>query len=113
MNGVEYRKGAARPAMECWLKDDDGALIDFSTGSPTFSLKIGRIGEIALLTKTTGIAGAAGAGEEPTGTPNVVVTWVAGDLNITPGPYLAQLTVTVSSLPRLFAWPFTITDVIT
>src|SRR4051812_47963008 len=100
MAAIKYYANAERPVLQLWLQDDDGDLIDFSTGSPTFALKLGNAGETALLTKTSGIAGAAGAGVEPTGTPNVVVTWSAGELNITPGPYSWQLTVTTSSLDR-------------
>ena len=113
MSGVVYAKTADRPALELWLKDDDGTLIDYSTGSPTFSLKIGLAGSAALLTKTSSIAGAAGAGSEPDGTPNVVVTWTAGELALTPGNYVGQLTITTSSLDRVFTFPVTITDVVT
>lgn len=113
MAGVRYYSTAERPALELWLLDDDGALIDFSTGSPTFVFKIGNAGSAALLTKSAGIAGAAGAGVEPTGTPNVVVTWSAGELAIAPGAYRWQLTATSSSLDRVFAGPFAVLDVVT
>jgi hypothetical protein len=110
---VRYYSTAERPALELWLLDDDGTLIDYSTGSPTFVFKIGNPGETALLTKSSGIAGAAGAGTAPTGTPNVVITWTAGELNIATGSYTGFLTATTSSLDRVFAFPFTILPVAT
>lgn len=112
MARVSYHSTADRPVLELWLFDDDGTLIDFSSGY-TFSLKIGQPGAAALLTKSSSIAGAAGAGTEPDGTPNVVVTWTAGELAIAVGNYVGQLTCTNSSLDRVFQFPFQITDVIT
>jgi hypothetical protein len=112
MSPVSYHSTADRPVLQLWLQDDDGTLIDFSSGY-TFSLKIGEPGSAALLTKSSSITGAAGAGTEPTGTPNVTVTWTAGELALTPGNYTGQLTATISSLDRVFTFPFTITDVIT
>jgi hypothetical protein len=112
MKNVRYHTTAERPALELWWFDDDGTLIDFSTGY-TFSLKVGSAGSTALLTKTSDITGAAGAGVEPTGTPNVVVTWTAGELALTTGTYLAQLTATSSSLDRVAAFQMQILPVIT
>lgn len=109
---LRYHTTAELPALEMWLLDDDGTLIDFSTGW-TFSLKIGEVGQVALLTKTTGITGAAGAGSEPTGTPNLTVAWAAGELAITPGIWTWQLTATASSLDRVFAGTIQILDVVT
>ena len=107
-----YHKSAERPALKLWLLDDDGTLIDFSSGW-TFSFKIGRLGAAALLTKTTNITGGAGAGVEPTGTPNVLITWTAGELNLTAGIYEWQLTCTTSALDRVFAGRIQILDVVT
>jgi hypothetical protein len=104
-----FVRNADRPAVEAWIFDDDGTLIDFSSGY-TWSLKVGVPGSTALLTKTTNIAGAAGAGVCPTGTPNVVITWTAGELNLTPGVYNVQLTATASSLDRVFTGQITILD---
>jgi hypothetical protein len=112
MTVVRFHKTADRPALKLWLQDDDGTLIDFSSGW-TFSFKIGNPGSAALLTKTSSITGAAGAGTEPTGTPNVTITWTAGELNLTPGDYSAELTATTSSLDRVFRFGFQIIDVIT
>lgn len=107
---VSYKKNAERPTLEIWWFDRSGALINFSGYS--FSLKVGLIGATALLTKTTSIAGAAGAGTAPSGTPNIVVTWVAGDLNLTPGNYAGELTATTSSLDRVLTFDITIQDVV-
>jgi hypothetical protein len=109
---LRYHKTAERPSAELWLLDDDGTLIDFSTGY-TFSFKIGTKGSAALLTKTSGITGAAGAGSAPTGTANVVVAWSAGELAIAAGSYFWQLTATSSALDRTFEGMFEIVDVIT
>lgn len=109
---ILYHKSAERPALKLWLLDDDGTLINFSTGY-TFSLKIGKLGVTALLTKTTNITGAAGAGVEPTGTPNVLVTWTAGELNLAAGIYEWQLTCTTTALDRVFGGRIQILDVIT
>lgn len=109
---LTYARNAERPAAQLWLFDDDGTLIDFSSGY-TFSFKIGTRGTAAVLTKTSGIAGAAGAGAEPSGTPNVVVTWSAGELNLTPGTYTWQLTATTGGLDRVFFGTIKITDIIT
>lgn len=109
---IRYHTTAERPALEMWILDDDGTLIDFSTGY-SFTLKIGNTGDTALLTKTTGITGAAGAGTEPTGTPNVSVAWTADELDITPGAYTLQLTATTGGLDRVFTTPIRITGVIT
>lgn len=109
---LSYHKNAERPAAKLWLFDDDGTLIDFSSGY-TFSFKVGTNGSTAVLTKTSNITGAAGSGTEPTGTPNVTVTWTAGELNLTPKVYTWQLTATTSSLDRTFEGELEIRDVIT
>lgn len=112
MSRIEYLKTAERPALKFWLFDDDGSLIDFSTAGYTFSFKIGVPGSTALLTKTASITGAAGAGVEPTGTPNVTVTWTAGELALAVGTYHWQLTATITALDRVFQGDITIVDVI-
>ncbi len=102
---LRYYQGAERPALKLWLQDDDGTLIDFATGY-TFELKIGLVGQAALLTKTAGIVGAAGTGVEPTGTPNVTVSWTSGELAITVGAYSWQLKATTGGLDRYFGGVF-------
>lgn len=102
---LRYYAGAERPALKLWLLDDDGTLIDFSSGY-TYSFKVGLIGATPLLTKTSGIVGAVGAGVEPTGTPNVTISWSAGELAITPGAYSWALTATTGGLDRIFGGVF-------
>ena len=98
---LRYHTTADSPNINMWLQDDDGTLIDFSSGY-TFTLKIGQPGNTALLTKTSGITGAAGAGTEPSGTPNVTIAWTAGELNITTGIHTWQLTCTTGTTDRIF-----------
>lgn len=109
---LRYHRTAERPVAELWLLDDDGTLIDFSSGY-TFEFKVGGAGSTAILTKTTNINGAAGAGTEPSGTPNVTITWTAGELALTPGSYGWQLTATTGGLDRVFEGLFQVIDVIT
>lgn len=109
---LRYYRTAERPSLEIWWQDDDGTLIDFSTGY-TWSLKIGNVGSAALLTKTVGITGAVGAGVEPTGTPNVTVAWTTGELDLAAGNYELQLTATASGVDRVLTTPIQIIDVIT
>ncbi len=116
MAKLSYAITADRPAAELWLYDDDGTLIDFSSVSYTWSLKVGNKGEAALLTKSSGIAGAVGAGVEPSGTANCVITWTAGEIaasNVVAGSvYAFQLTATISSLDRVFEGQFEVKSVI-
>ena len=108
-----YHRTAERPDIKLWLLDDDGDLIDFSSGY-TFSFKLGSRGATAVFTKTSGITGAAGAGTEPDGTPNLTITFTAGELaNETAGRYTWQLTATNNSLDRVFQGSFELRDVIT
>ena len=74
-----------------WL-DSDGDVIDF-TGD-TFELKLVTMnGATTVLTKTTGITGAATA-------PNVIAQWGAGELDVTPGTYKIIVTATESGRQR-------------
>lgn len=99
MSRLRWTSGAERPGLNLWWYDDSGALIDFSSGY-TFTLKIGPRGSTALLEKTSNIVGAVGAGTEPSGTPNVVVTWATGDLAIAAGVYCLELKATSSGADR-------------
>lgn len=113
---LSFHITADRPAARLWLEDDDGSLIDFSSGSYTWSLKVGVKGSAALLTKTSGIAGAVGAGEEPDGTPNCVITWTAGEIAassvVAGNVYTFILTATISSLDRVFEGAFEVKSVL-
>lgn len=81
----EYIQGAELDDMPVTWTDDDGTLYDYSTGY-TFTLKIGRPGEAAVFTKTSGMTGAATA-------PNLNVVWATtGELNsLEPGTYTLQI----------------------
>lgn len=93
-----YSAHAEDPGPGIWWLSRAGTLIDFSSGY-TWSAKI-TDGTTTLLTKTTGITGAAGAGTNPTGTPNVTIDWSTGELNIAPGEYTLELTPTYNSRQR-------------
>lgn len=117
MAKLSYHITAERPAAKLWLLDDDGTLIDFSTGGYSWALKVGVKGSTALLTKTSGIVGAVGAGTEPTGTPNCVITWTAGEIAasdvVAGNTYTFLLTATITSLDRVFEGMFEVKPVIT
>lgn len=101
---ITRHRNAERPATTLEITDGPGALIDFSTGY-TFSLKIGEVGATALLSKTTDITGAATS-------PNITITWAAGELDLAPGTYPWQLTATTGSADRVYDGSITILDVI-
>lgn len=104
---------AERPDVRLWLLDDDDTLINFASGY-TFVFKLGQPGSAATFTKSTGITGAAGAGVSPSGTPNVVVTFTAAELDaLTIGSTTWQLRATTTSLDRLYQGRLTVHDVIT
>jgi hypothetical protein len=88
---------AEDPGPGVWWRSRAGALIDF-TGY-TFVAKI-TDGVTSLVTKTTGITGAAGAGSAPDGTPNIAIDWAADELDITPGEYTLELTPTSGGRQR-------------
>lgn len=100
MSELQYYRGVTRPALQLWVREANGQLIDFSSGW-TFEFKLGITGP-AVLTKTSGIAGAAGDGQEPNGTPNVVVTWSGTELDLPPKIYFWQLKATSGGNPRIF-----------
>lgn len=86
---LRYHRGDERPAWQATVTVN-GAAPDLSSGY-TYALKLASSPDgTAVLTKTTGIAGDASG--------VVTVTWAAGDLDLTPGTYVAQLRATSSSL---------------
>ena len=112
MSLTQYRT-AEFPDLKLWVLDDDGTLIDFSTGW-SFIWKLGRRGSAAAFTKTTNITGSTGSGTEPSGTPNVTLIFIAGELDsIDPGPYTWQLRATSSGRDRIVTDTILINDVIT
>lgn len=110
---LHYYRTAERPDIKLWLLDDDGSLVDLSTGF-TFTFKLGNPGSAATFTKTTGITGAAGSGTESSGTPNLTITFSAGELdNLTAGVSAWQIRATTGGLDRIYRGQFTLHDVIT
>jgi hypothetical protein len=99
-----YIQGSDLPDLAITWKDRNDAVIDFSTGH-TFSLKIGVPGSAALVTKSTGITGAATS-------PNVTIAWAtSGELNtLATGTYTGQLkaTRTLDSKERFMSFRITI-----
>lgn len=91
MATIEWHQNAELPALTIWWRDNAGALLDMSDADG-FTLRIGRPGHAAVLEKTLGITGAVGAGVAPSGTPNVTVDWLPGELDIAAGTHRAQLT---------------------
>ena len=79
---LEYFDGQELGDAGLWLRDGKGALVDLSTGY-TFEVKAWLASAAtAAFTKTDDISGAAGAGREPDGTPNLVIQWDAtGELD--------------------------------
>lgn len=112
MSRISYKTSAEKPDLQVWWSDDDDELVDFSSGY-TFSLKVGQPGSTAVLTKTTGIVGAAGSGTPgAAGTPNLVVTWSAGELALTAGSYALEITATTGGLDRVAEFPFELRPVV-
>lgn len=112
MSALLYHRTAERPDIRLWLQDDDGNLVDFSTGH-TFVFKIGHVGKVADVTKTTGITGAAGSGGETGGTPNVVISFTSGELDtVDRGSYVWQLRATTGGLDRIYQGRINLIDVI-
>lgn len=91
MAALEYIQGSDLPDLTITWKDSSQVLIDFSSGY-TFNLKIGNPSSTALITKTTGITGAATD-------PNVTIAWAtSNELNtLEPGTYAAHLKATRAS----------------
>ena len=110
-----YNRHAERPvAVMWWREEDDQDLVDFSDAGYSFVFKVAPPGRnpVAVLTKSTGIVGSVGSGVEPTGTPNVVITWNVGDLDIEPGNYKWQCIATLGSDDRFAEGTIKILDAI-
>lgn len=72
MAHVTYLAGCELPDTALTWYDSSDNLIDFSAGY-TFTAKVGTPGSTALITKTTGITGAATS-------PNVTIAWSTAEL---------------------------------
>jgi hypothetical protein len=89
-----YYLGSEDPTYPTTWTNSDGVVIDFSAPGWSFELRLGHPGRDAVLTKTSGIAGAATA-------PNITVTWATTDLDdIDPGTYLLQIFPTLAGRTR-------------
>lgn len=89
-----YYLGTEDPTYPITWLNSSGTAVDFSDPSWTFTLKLGHLGRDAVLTKTTGIVGAATA-------PNITVTWATTDLDdLGPGTYLLQITPSLDGRQR-------------
>lgn len=100
---ITYIQGAELPDVEITWKDSDGEVIDFSTGW-TFTVRIGVLGQAAVLEKTAGVVGTGAA-------PNVLISWTAVELeNIPVNTYALQVIArhTASGKDRKFADTITI-----
>lgn len=101
---VTYIQSAELPDIEITWRDSDGAIIDFVSGW-TFTVRVGVLGQAAILEKTTGITGNNTA-------PNLVISWSSTELNtMATGTYVLQVVArnTASGKDRAMADTITIT----
>lgn len=112
MYELRYKSGAEKPDAKFWLYDDDGTPLDLSDVGYTFTFKIGKLGQAAVLTKTTGITGAAQTGEEPTGVPAVTIVWAVDDLKLSSGSWKWELIIRNTVKDRFFFGDFDILRII-
>jgi hypothetical protein len=66
-----------------WPNPETGEPRNFASGW-TFEFKVGQLGQVATLTKTTGITGSATF-------PNIVISFAAGELEIAAATYTGQV----------------------
>lgn len=110
---LQWYRNAELPQLQVWWRDDSGDLIDFSSGVSDWELRIGDAGGYAMLVKTSGIAGAVGSGTETNGTPNVIVDWFPGELDIVPDVYTLQIVAHYSGFSdRVMTAPLRILPVV-
>lgn len=112
---VTYHLNDDLGSLECWLFNRRGGdLIDLS--SYTLVLKVGIPGEAALLTKSTGLGGAAGSGDGSADddVPNFTADWDEGEIATigTPGNYVCQIDATTGGKSRSWRFPFDVGPVI-
>jgi hypothetical protein len=109
---ISIARTAAAPAAGLWLTNSAGQLVDLSTGY-TFVVKLGAAAQTALLTKTTGVTGAVGAGVSPSGTPNLTIAWTANELAAIPvGVYQLDVTATQAGLARIWTTSIRLYDAV-
>lgn len=88
-----YRQGQELPSYAVAWSDENGDLLDLSSG--TFQLELINAAGTAVVTKTTGITGAATS-------PNVTAAWATDELDIATGEYTVRLRHTDSGADRDF-----------
>jgi hypothetical protein len=90
-----------------WPNPETGEPRDFSTGW-TFEFKVGVLDSVAVLTKTTGITGAATF-------PNITIAFAADELNIAAATYVGQIKCrrTADSKDLIQQFDFPVTRVVT
>ena len=88
MASVSYVKGAELPPLNVQLLNESNSVIDLTTAS-AITLRLGLDTTTTALTKTTGITGS---------TSGATINWTSGELDLTPGNYIAELTATIGGL---------------
>lgn len=85
---IEYVTGAELPPLKLELLDESNEVIDLTGFTGTLKLATDT-DTSAALTKTTGLTFS---------TTGVTVAWAAGDLALTPGTYVGEITATSGGL---------------
>ena len=88
-----YKATDEDPSIALEWKDRDGNVIDLSTA--TFSVLLVDVNGTTAVTKTQNVTGASTS-------PNVVISWDAGELAALSGQYKLIVQATVSSRQRTF-----------
>lgn len=78
MSELVYLTTSEYPSVQLTWNDSNGNLINFASGY-TFTVILSK-NSTAVLTKTSGIVGAATA-------PNITINWAVGELDIAAGNY--------------------------
>lgn len=95
---TSYVQGAELPPLLVVFEKEDGTVVDVT--SATFTFKLGLDTTSTALTKTSGISGS---------TSGATVNFSAGDLDISPGNYIGELTATIGGLDYRRQFTFVIT----
>lgn len=101
IDSAEYFIGDELEPLQIWWYGNQSTLVDFSEPH-TYALKVASVSTPTTteFTKTSGIVGAIGTGNERSGTPNLTVNWVStGELNAltSEGRYICEITATRTS----------------
>lgn len=89
---LEHTINTERPTWKLWCRGANGSLIDLSSGYSGFTGKVYQAPSTAVFTLTGTFTGAAGAGTEPDGTPNLTYTPATDEMTaVTPGLYRVRI----------------------